>query len=142
MSDGANNECRCGGPREILTHLVDEDLLELKPGERLWKLYCFREAEHPSALRHRIYTKEKVDGRLALLTFAVHNPPREDRAVAEPPAVRSALARVPDLSTEDLERLISAVRMQSGAHGCEELDLSSRGRLDDQIAALQARSEG
>lgn len=137
MSDGANGRCRCGGPEEILANLVEEDLLELKPEERLWKLYCFREVDHPTGLRHRIYTKEKADGRLALLTFAVHNPPREDGDEADPAAVRSALARVPDLSALDLDRLIVAMRAQAGSEICEELDLSGRGRLDDQIAELR-----
>lgn len=137
MSHGANGECRCGGPGEILTDLVELDLLELQPGERLWKLYCFRDAGHPTGLRHRIYTKEKAGGRLAMLTFAVHNPPREDGAAGEAPPVRSALARVPDLSGADLDRLILAMRAQSVSSVCEELDLSAHADLDEQLARLR-----
>ncbi len=140
MTHGASQACRCGGPGEILADLVDADLLELQPGERLWKLFCFRDVDHPTGLRHRIYTKEKAGGRLAMLTFAVHNPPREDDGEDEMP-VRSALARVPDLSAADLDRLIVAMRAQAGSNACEELDLSGHGRLDDQIAELRRRIE-
>lgn len=137
MSHRTNSECRCGGPGEVLADLVELDLLSLQPGERLWKLYCFRDAGHPTGLRHRIYTKEKAGGRLAMLTFAVHNPPREDEDAAETPPVRSALARVPDLSAADLDRLILAMRAQSGSNACEELDLSGLSHIDEQLARLR-----
>jgi hypothetical protein len=102
----------------------------------LWKLYCFRDAGHPTGLRHRIYTKEKRDGRLGLLTFAVHNPAREDGAIQGAPPVRSSLARVPDLSAADLDRLIGAMRTDAGSDACEELDLSGFTELGDQFAWL------
>ncbi len=136
MAQRATNACDCGGLDEIVQDLVDEDLLELQPGERLWKLYCFREGAHPTALRHRIYTKRKADGRLALLTFAVHNPSQEE-ADAQSPRVRSALARVPDLSPTDLDRLIGAMRLQVQSDACEEVDLSSHRELDEQLARLR-----
>jgi hypothetical protein len=136
MSHGANGECRCGGPEEILSDLVEQNLLELQPGERLWKLYCFRDAGHPTGLRHRIYTKKKANGRLALVTFAVHNPPAQDTDVNETPPVRSALARVPDLSPDDLDRLITTMRAQATSDTCEEVDLSGPGQLADQLARL------
>ena len=45
------------------------------PDERLWKLYCFvSDEDQYTGLRHRIYTKQKPDGRLMMLTFAVHSP--------------------------------------------------------------------
>lgn len=138
MSHGASNDCSCGDPTEILADLFETDLLELQPGERLWKLYCFRDLHHPTGLRHRIYTKEKVGGRLALLTFAVHNPPREDSDAGDPPPVRSALARVPDLANIDLDRLILAMRAQVGGNVCEELDLSGHASLDDQRGHLRS----
>ncbi len=138
MSHGASNECRYGGPGEILADLVDRDLLELQPGERLWKLYCFRDAGHPTGLRHRIYTKKKADGRLAMLTFAVHNPAIGDDG-DQPPPVRSALARVPDLSPLDLDRLIVAMRAQAGSGACEEMDLSDQDHLDEQLAWLRVQ---
>jgi hypothetical protein len=137
MSHGATDGCRCGGPDEILSDLAERDLLELQPGERLWKLYCFRDAGHPTGLRHRIYTKKKADGRLALLTFAVHNPPALGAGVSEAPPVRSALARVPDLSQDDLDRLIAALRAQAGSNSCEEMDLSGHSELADQLARLR-----
>jgi hypothetical protein len=140
MASGEHKECRCGGPGEILADLIDEDLLGLQPGERLWKLYCFRDAGHPTQLRHRIYTKEKADGRLALVTFAVHNPARDGADMDETPPVRSALARVPDLSPGDLDRLIVAMRAQAGSNACEEMDLSQNGPLENQLARLHSQA--
>jgi hypothetical protein len=134
------DNCTC--PRaEILNDLITEDLLALQDGERLWKLYCFREAGHATGLRHRIYTKRKADGRLALITFAVHNPPHEPHSEAngappEPPPVRSSIARVPDLSAEDLDRLIAAMRQQMASDACEELDLTACTALDVQFERL------
>ncbi|OQA39951.1 MAG: hypothetical protein BWY52_02988 [Chloroflexi bacterium ADurb.Bin325] len=138
-----SDNCTC--PRgEVIDDLVADDLLELRAGERLWKLYCFREAGHATGLRHRIYTKRKADGRLALVTFAQHNPPHEPRgdgngAPPEPSSVRSGIARVADLSVADLDRLIAAVRQQMAADACEELDLSDCATLDAQLARLAAQ---
>lgn len=140
MYHGGNSVCTCGGPGEIFTDLIEDDLLELGPGERLWKLYCFKDSSHPTALRHRIYTKAKPDGRLAMLTFAVHNPVRGNSESEEAPAVRSALARVPDLSPDDLDRLIDAMRSQAASVACEELDLSAHNRLDEQLAWLRGQA--
>lgn len=129
--------CECPGAGEIIGDLNEEDLLTLAAGERLWKLYCFRAAGHATDLRHRIYTKRKVDGRLALVTFAAHNP--VDPEEGAPRVVRSALARVPDLSAADLDRLIGAVRGQSGHEACEEIDLSMLESLEAQWALLRER---
>lgn len=144
MAHGEENGCGCGGAQEILDDLIEQDLLELKPGERLWRLYCFKDNTHPTGLRHRIYTKQKADGRLALVTFAVHNPAvhnPQGRAIEhESAAVRSAVARVPDLSPTDLDRLIAAMRAQAGSDACQELDLSTQRALADQMAWLRAES--
>lgn len=117
-------------------------MLELQPGERLWQLFCFRGENQPGGLRHRIYTKQKANGRLALITFAVHNPLQEDGTPGT--AVRSALARVPDLTLADLDRLIQAVRGRTPEERCESLDLSQYTSLNDQIARLEqlAAAEG
>ena len=130
--------CECPGADEILRDL-DDDLLELAPDERLWKLYCFRAADHATDLRHRIYTKRRADGRLSLVTFAAHNPPNpEDNGGASGPrSVRSALARVPDLSPDDLDRLIEAMQAQTGGEACEEIDLSRFATLDEQLSWLR-----
>ncbi len=126
--------CACPGADEIINDLREEDLLELGPGERLWKLYCFRAPDHATELRHRIYTKRKADGRLAMVTFAAHNPPNamDDGEESGPRVVRSALARVPDLAPADLDRLIAAMQAQSGGEACEEIDLSRVGSLETQ----------
>ena len=132
MSDG--EPCACPGADEIIYDLREDDLLELGPGERLWRLYCFRAAGHAADLRHRIYTKRKADGRLAMVTFAAHNPPNagENGGESGPRAVRSALARVADLSPADLDRLIGAMQAQPGGEACEAIDLSEVEPLEAQ----------
>jgi hypothetical protein len=113
--------CACPGAGEVMRELREEDLLELEPGERLWKLYCFRASDPTTDLRHRIYPKQKANGRLAMVTFAAHTPSNTEGG---PRVVRSALARVPDLSPADLDRLIEVMRTQAGEETCEEVDLS------------------
>jgi len=122
----------CAGNHSLLADLVTDDLLALGSGERFWKLYCFHSAAGTATgLEHRIYTKVKPDGRLALVTFAVHTP-------TEGRSVRSALARVPDLSADHLERLITAIHSQTGAAADDyaELDLSDLPTLDEQLARI------
>jgi hypothetical protein len=112
--------------------LLDGDLLHMRPGERLWKLYCFWSASGRSTqLRHRIYTKLKTDGRLALVTFAVHTP-------APGQTVRSNIVRVPDLPTQALDRIIAAIIAQThtAPQELDELDLSEIGALEQQLRRI------
>jgi hypothetical protein len=111
------------------------DLLHLAPGERLWKLYIFRPAAgRAKRLEHRIYTKLKPDGRLALVTFAIHTPLPGQCA-------RSSIARVADLSVDNLSQIIQAIRRQTGADECEELDLSEVATLEEQLAQISKWQE-
>lgn len=137
--------CGCPGAEEILADL-DADLLDMQPGERLWKCYCFHAAGHATGLRHRIYTKRKANGRLALVTFAVHNPlttGQSDNGNARSMLVRSGIARVPDLSADDLDRVITGVRNQAlaTADTCEQVDLSAFATLREQVAWLETQDK-
>ncbi len=106
------------------------DLLHLAPNERLWKLYVFRPAAgRATRLEHRIYTKRKADGRLALVTFAVHTPTKGH-------PVRSAIARVADLGVGDLDQIIAAIRGHVQAVECAELDLSGVEAVAEQLAQV------
>ena len=106
---------------------VELDLLPIAPDERLWKLYVFRPAAgRATRLEHHIYTKRKADGRLALVTFAVHVP-----AGGRP--ARSGIARVPDLGVGDLDQIIAAIRRQVQAVECAELDLSGVESVEGQL---------
>jgi hypothetical protein len=108
---------------DVLAELTADYLLQLKPGERPWKLYVFRPVTgRATHLEHHIYTKLKADGRLALVTFAVHTPNG-----GQP--VRSGIARVPDLTAGDLEQIIAAIRRQTqaGPDEYEEVNLSDCG---------------
>lgn len=121
----------------VMQDLADERLLELKKGERLWKIYLFKPASgRATRLEHRIYTKLKGDGRLALATFAVHTPQAGL-------LVRSGIARVPDLLPEHLDRIIESIRVQThtGPEEYQEIDLSGMGSLDEQLAYL-GKDEG
>jgi hypothetical protein len=123
----------CAESAALLTDLVEDDLLELAENERLWKLYCFVSGDdRSSGLRHRIYTKQKPDGRLALVTFADHSPAPGVHA-------RSGIAKVPDLSIDALDHIIEAIRQQIGAsdHDYQEIDLSAAPTLPDQIRRLE-----
>ncbi len=147
MSISEPNPYGCSNAEEILADL-DADMLDMQPGERLWKLYCFHVVGHATGLRHRIYSKRKADGRLALVTFAVHNPVRVDHSKngssnKNPLAVRSSVARVADLSPEDLERIITTVRReaQAAAGACEEVDLTAFDTLREQITWLEGGSD-
>lgn len=77
-------------------------------------------------MEHHIYTKRKADGRLALVTFAVHVP-----AGGRP--ARSGIARVPDLGVGDLDQIIAAIRRQVQAVECAELDLSGVESVEGQL---------
>ncbi len=124
----------CPAAPEVLADLLEDDLLQLQDNERLWKLYCFRSAAgQRTQLRHRIYTKIKANGRLALTTFAVHTP-------VAGRSVRSNIARVPDLPVDALERIIQAILAQAhiAPDEFEVLDLSELPTLNAQWKALGA----
>lgn len=148
MSTPINEPCDCAGVAEILNDLVTENLLCLEPGDRLWQLFCFRAVGDAAGLRHRVYTKRKPNGRLALVTFAAHNPPPRHGPQNGAPAtqgsrtVRSGIARVADLGADDLARIIIAIKRQldTATQACEELDLSDFPSLDAQLTWLQARA--
>lgn len=123
----------CAERATLLADLVEDDLLELAGDERLWKLYCFfADDSRDTSLRHRIYTKRKPDGRLALVTFVVHSPAPGMRA-------RSGIAKVLDLSADALDHIIEAIRQQTGASDgdYQEIDLSAAPTLSDQIQLLE-----
>jgi hypothetical protein len=122
----------CSAGPEVRADLLGNNLLHIEPGERLWKLYCFWAAEgRATQLRHRIYTKLKTDGRLALVTFAVHTP-------VAGRSVRSNIVRVPDLPAQALDRIISAIIAQTktSSEEIDELDLSAIDSLEEQLRQL------
>jgi hypothetical protein len=122
----------CSADPEMRADLLGDNLLHIEPGERLWKLYCFWAAEgRITQLRHRIYTKLKIDGRLALVTFAVHTP-------AAGRSVRSNIVRVPDLPVQALDRIIAAITAQTHAlpEEINELDLSEIDTLEEQLREI------
>jgi hypothetical protein len=136
----ARETCACPGADEILTDLLEADLLELQPGERLWKLYCFRVPGDVTGLRHRIYTKAKADGRLSLVTFAAQEAPETPAAPRAGRLVRSGIARVADLSAAHLDQIVRAIQQQTASSACEEIDLSHFDKLEEQVEQLRVDS--
>jgi hypothetical protein len=118
--------------QHVLADISARGPVQLGPGERLWKVYVFRPASgRATRLEHRIYSKLKPGGHLALVTFAAHQP----NGGAE---VRSGIARVPDLSCEDLGRIIDSIRRQTNAGEDEYhvVDLSHLASLPEQVEYL------
>ncbi len=120
----------------IVQDLTVDNLLPLAEGERYWKLYVFRPGSgSATGLEHRIYTKIKPSGSLAMVTFAAHTPPGGGQ-------VRSGIAHVPDLSPAALERIIEAIRRetQAGARDYVEIDLSHLAGVEDQLGYLRRQA--
>ncbi len=119
----------------MIEDIVQEKMLQLEPGERLWKLFCFQPLSgRETHLEHRIYSKCKIDGNLALVTFAVHTPRPSVRA-------RSALARVGELTPITLMHIIETIRSRTQTTPEEyfEVDLSDIATLGEQLAVLDAK---
>jgi hypothetical protein len=118
--------------QDLLADLSSSGPVHLEPDERLWKVYIFRPSTgRATHLEHRIYSKLKPGGHLALVTFAAHRPNGG-------PPVRSGVARVLDLSREDLGHIIDSIRRQTNAAEDEyhEVDLSHLATWPDQLEYL------
>jgi hypothetical protein len=123
---------------EVVRDLLVERLLPLEEGDRLWKLYIFSPAGgRATHLQHRIYSKVKPDGHLAIVTFAVHSP-------VEGQAARSAIARVPDLKADALEHIIETIRRETQVGPDEdlEIDVSHLKSVSEQLAYVRERLAG
>jgi hypothetical protein len=118
--------------QDLLADLSNSGPVHMEIDERLWKVYIFRPAAgRATHLDHRIYSKLKPNGHLALVTFAAHRPKGG-------PPVRSGVARVPELSREDLGRIIDSIRRQTNVAEDEyyEVDLSDLATLPEQLEYL------
>ena len=132
MSTKDSKTSQAGTP-DVLRDLIDDGMLHLQEGERLWKIHIFHSAAgRGTHLEHRIYTKLKADGHLALVTFAVHTP-----VVGR--SARSGVARVADLTPGALDHLIDAIRQETrvGSDEYVEVDVSHLATLPDQLAHLR-----
>ena len=110
----------------------DNYLLRISKGERLYKFYYFR----PTAGRHyhfeyRILTKEKTNGMLEMVSYNFkieNNVPQ-----------KSSIARVPEISKQQLEDIVRNVRIKTNTDPdeFEELDLSDFLTIDEQLEFLK-----
>ena len=105
----------------------DHYLIRIKKGERLYKFYHFR----PIAGRHyhfeyRILTKEKIDKMLEMVSYNF----KIENGVSQ----KSAITRVPDISKEQLVKIVQNVmrKTNTSPDEFEELDLSGFSTIDEQ----------
>jgi hypothetical protein len=117
---------------DVLADLSPSGPVHVGPDERLWKLHIFRPATgRATHLEHRIYSKRKASGKLALVTFATHRP-------LDGQTVRSGVAQVPELSEQDLEKIIESIKKQTGgADECFEIDLSHLSTWPEQLEYIR-----
>ncbi|GAB4519485.1 MAG: hypothetical protein Kow0047_30810 [Anaerolineae bacterium] len=115
---------------------VLEDLagpLELKQEERLYKIFLFRAQDGSgNFLEHRVLAKERSDGRLEMISYAIV-------ITADGQMMRSHTLRVRELSSQMLELAIDQILQQAGLspEDFEEIDLTGFERLDQQIEHLR-----
>ena len=108
-------------------------LLPVAAGERLFKLYFFRVGSG-LPYEHRVLTKQRAEGVVEMISYALYLTPQGR-------VERSGVLRVPEMSPQDLERVIQQILAQAqvatGAY--EEIDLSRFATFEEQLAYLRAR---
>ena len=113
----------------VVPDLVDDSMLRLEAGERLWKLYFLRPASgRDDRVEHRIYTKEQHDGLIGLVSYNFRLPPGGQPA-------RTNLAYAKDIPKDTLNQIIWNVVRQSqiGPEEFEIVDLSKFKTFEEQI---------
>jgi len=110
----------------------DPYLLRIGHGERLYKFYYFRPvAGLQYHFEYRILTKEKKNGILEMVSYNF-------KIVNDVPQ-KSSVARVPEISKDQLEDIIQNVvrKTNTGPDEFEELDLSMFSTIDKQLEFLK-----
>ena len=113
----------------VFPDLMDDSLLRLEAGERLWKLYFLRPAlGRDDRVEHRIYTKEQRNGLIGLVSYNFRMPPDSRPA-------KSNLAYAKDIPKDTLNQIIWNVVRQSkiGPEEFEIVDLSKFETFEEQI---------
>ncbi len=117
----------------VFPDLVGGSILQLEPGERLWKLYFLRPAwGRDERVEHRIYTKQQADGKIGLVSYNFRMPPGSR-------PIKTGLATARDIPEATLNQLIWNVVRQShiGPDELEIVDLSEFASFEAQIAHLR-----
>jgi len=121
----------------LLRDLVDNALLRLAPGERLWKLYILRPVGGgDEQVEHRIYTKLQINGLIGLVSYTFRLPQSSQPA-------RSDLAYAHDIPETTLNQLIWNVVRQSQI-GPDELDvinLTEFATFEEQLTHLRGQRD-
>ena len=112
----------------------DSFLMRIKQGERLYKFFYFR----PVAGRHyhfeyRILTKEKINGRLEMVSYNF----KIENGVSQ----KSSITRVPRIPKEQLDQIVQNIirKTNTDTDEFEELDLSEFSSIDEQIEFLKSQ---
>jgi len=110
----------------------DPYLLRIGHGERLYKFYYFRPvAGLQYHFEYRILTKEKKNGILEMVSY--------NFKIANGVPQKSSVARVPEISKDQLEDIVQNVvrKTNTGPDEFEELDLSMFSTIDKQLEFLK-----
>ncbi len=114
----------------------DQYLMRIGKGERLYKFYYFRpKAGRRENFEYRILTKEKTDGMLEMVSYNF-------KIVSGVPQ-KSSIARVPEISKEQLEGIVPNVvrKTNTAPDEFEELDLSGFTTIDEQLEFLKQQDK-
>ncbi len=110
--------------------------MRIGKGERLYKFYYFRpKAGRRENFEYRILTKEKTDGMLEMVSYNF-------KIVSGVPQ-KSSIARVPEISKEQLEGIVPNVvrKTNTAPDEFEELDLSGFRTIDEQLEFLKQQDK-
>lgn len=122
------------GAREELPQ--EELLMRLAPGERFYKFYILTEpmAKEGQRMEHRILSKQHADGSIEMVSY--------NAWVADGQSEKRDFIRVPSLSRDLFEQLVTRVREQSGVpdEAIREIDLSRCASVDEQLRLLAQHS--
>ncbi|MFQ6016220.1 MAG: hypothetical protein ACE5NP_12360 [Anaerolineae bacterium] len=106
--------------------------MRLDKGERFYKFFFFRpKAGRALQLEHRIFTKEKKDGQLELLSY--------NYKVVDGVPQKTGIIRAPAVPKETLDEIVQSVvrQTQTKPEEFQEVDLSQFATVKEQIAYLQ-----
>ncbi len=119
----------------LFNPMSDGALLRMRPGEKLYRLYFFRPAAGRHVhLEHRVLAKQREDGLLEMISYTVQLSP-------EGRLERSNVLRVPEISPEDLERVVDRILEETHTNPenpgeFEEIDLTYFDTLEEQLDYL------
>jgi hypothetical protein len=112
----------------------DIALMRIEEDERFYKFFFFRPKwGRPQSLEHRIFTKEKADGTLELVSYTYK--------VVDGVVHKEGVIRAPSVLKDQLDGVIQNMikRTNTSPAEFEEIDLSKFATLEEQLDYLEKR---